>query len=172
MKKIAIVDIELVDNTPKVTAVTPFQDIDADTFSADWLDGQQARAKWEQFCNAFYHLLTESGLVDANGIHVDEYTPGSVCRFILANPTMIPADFRDTGLGMIVMQAIKTGAKTIKKGKAIEINWESINAHTGPMTEAVLKRMVLDPQRADLLLPIFSKYFTMPDATAPAEIDA
>ncbi len=73
---------------------------------------------------------------------------------------MFPADFRDSGLGMMVMAAIKTGAKTINKGKDIEVNWDAINAHAGPMTEAVLNQMVKSPERADLLLPIFTKYFT------------
>lgn len=170
MKVVAFVDIEIVDNKSVVKSVSPFSSdaINAETFSADWLDGIAARQKWEQFCNAFYHLLTESGMIDANGLHVDEYTPGSICRFILANPAMMPESFRDSALGMLVMGAIKTGAKTIKKGKNIEINWESINKHTGPMTEAVLNRMLIAPERRDFLQPIFAKYFTLSDGVEPA----
>lgn len=169
MKLIAFVEIETIDDKSVVKSVAPFSSdvINPETFSADWLDGVAARQKWEQFCDAFYHLLTESGMIDETGLHVDEYTPGSICRFILANPAMLPESFRDSALGMMVMGAIKTGAKTIKKGKNIEINWESINQHTGPMTEAVLNRMLIEPTRRDFLQPIFSKYFTLPDVTQP-----
>ncbi|GEM_PF-5394841 len=168
MKMIAIVDIELVDNTQKVRTVQPYSSINADTFVEDWTDGVAARQKWEQFCNAFYHLLIESGFIDENGLHVDDYTAGSVFRFIKANPDMLTESFRDSAVGMMVMQAVKSGAKMIKKGKDIDINWPSINQHTGPMTEAVLNRMLIDTKRRELLQPIFAKFLTLPADSTPA----
>ncbi|GAB2566805.1 hypothetical protein [Spirosoma areae] len=138
----------------------------AETFLQEWNAGVMARNQWEQFCENLFQILTKSGLIDENGLHTSEYTPGSICRFLLANKEMFSRDFRDSALGMMVMSAIKTGAKTIKKGKDIEVNWDAITAHAGPMTEAVLTQLVKQPHRSAIVLPIIRQYF--PAQTTPA----
>ena len=140
-------------------------EIDAETFVQQWNEGINACLHWTQFCYNLFEIVTKTGLIDENGLHTAEYTPGSICRFLMANKEMFPQEFRDSALGMMVMQAIKTGAKTIKKGKDIEVDWSSITQHAAPMTEAVLQQMIKSPERAAILMPIIQQYF--PTATQP-----
>ncbi|MVM29377.1 hypothetical protein GO755_04975 [Spirosoma sp. HMF4905] len=142
-----------------ISGVHLFPQINPDTFITLWNEGIVALRQWDQFCQSLFHILTKSGMIDEEGLHVSEYSPGSICRFILANKEVLPEGFRETGLGMMVMQAIKTGAKTIKKGKDIVIDWKEITAYAGPMTDAVLVQMMNSPQRSAILLPIIQQFF-------------
>lgn len=156
----------------EISHVQLITQIDADTFYQNWNEGIVARQQWEQFCENLFQILIKTGLIDENGLHTSEYTPGSICRFLMANKEMFPADFRDGALGMMVMGAIKTGAKTIKKGKDIDVDWPSITTHAAPMTEAVLAQIIKSPERSAMLMPIIRQYFPViltetPEADQP-----
>lgn len=143
----------------EINQVQLITQIDASTFYENWNEGIVARQQWEQFCENLFQILIKTGLIDENGLHTSEYTPGSICRFLMANKEMFPQEFRDGALGMMVMSAIKTGAKTIKKGKDIEVDWSSITTHAAPMTEAVLAQIIKSPERSGMLMPIIRQYF-------------
>lgn len=164
MKRVlAIVEVQTSEQGPEETIVnaTEIQGIDPNTFAEQWNAGIQARQKWEQFCENFYQILIKSGLIDEAGLHVDEYDFGSIARFVMDNQSMLPEGFTGSALGMMVMPLVKSAGKMFKKGKEIEVNWDAINQHAGPMTEAVLNMMVMSPERRDMLLPVFTKFFVM-----------
>ncbi|MVM35006.1 hypothetical protein GO755_33570 [Spirosoma sp. HMF4905] len=152
-----------------LTGIQLIPQIIADTFIHDWNEGVLAKKQWDQFCENLFQILTKSELIDETGLHVSEYTPGSICRFLLANKQIFPEDFRDSMLGLTVMQAVKTGAKTIKKGKDIVINWEDITAHAGPMTEAVLHQMLKTPERSAIMMPVIRQYFPVATESTASE---
>jgi hypothetical protein len=142
---------------------------DVDTFFAHWRAGISARRNWEVFSNSFFSLLTESGMVDSEGDHFDEYTFGSICEFVLDNQDLL---FKDVGkaLKMMIIPSI-SGAKGLsKKGKKLDLPWNKMAERAQPMAEIVLHQVVQDPARAVIMMPVLQKYFkkeqpALPEAT-------
>lgn len=157
-----------------ITSVQPIPFIDANaltdpqTFFRHWVAGINARNDWENFSNSLFRMLIESGAVDESGLHVEEYTPGSVCRFVTKNQKDVFSDeFRNSAFGMMVIATIKAGGKMIKKGKEIDVNWSNVQDYARPMTDIVLSQMVRTDERAAIMMPIYQKYFLVePDAGA------
>jgi hypothetical protein len=161
--EVTLADIQSLQTVP---GINPLYYPDVETFVAHWKAGIYARQNWEVFSNSFFSLLTESGMVDAQGDHFDEYTFGSICEFVLDNQDLL---FKDVGkaLKMMIVPSI-SGAKGLsKKGKKIDIAWNKMAERAQPMAEIVLHQVVQDPDRAIIMMPVLQKYFKKEQPALP-----
>jgi hypothetical protein len=146
-------------NLVAITAIPDFPiDVipNGNALIAHWNAGIQARYYIEDVAENFYQIFRKSGIIDENGLHIKEYTPGSLFRFLDKNQEMMmPPSFRESATGMLVSGSIKSATMLLgKKGKEIDMDWSFLMEHGKPFIETIIRQIMQSPDRRAIVEPL------------------